>query len=125
MLQGLKICNKNLCLHLKCNRKPLNGLRIICVVHKDLSGYSVEKSLKGEVWTGIRPVAGGYCKIQVKGDGKLTIDNHTYSTVENNLLNLGDILAIKSSRLGVDWIWGERKKEMVKLIPCSACITRI
>lgn len=68
---------------------------------------------------------GGYCKIQVKGDGKLIIDNYIYSIVENNLLNLGDILVIKLLRFGVDWIWGERKKEMVKLISCFVCIIRI
>lgn len=50
----------------------------------------------------------------MKHNGNLTIVGHSFSIAENKSLNLGDILAIKSPGLGLDWIWGERERDVKK-----------
>lgn len=52
----------------------------------------------------------GYCSNSGRADGRLTLSSNSCSITENNLLGLGDILAIKSPRLGVDWIMRGKKR---------------
>lgn len=103
MLQGLKIYNEEFYLHLKYTGKPLNGFRIKCVVHEDQPGYSVETTLAGNMCMVIQPLE-GYCRSQMKRNGKLSIDSHSCSTPDCNSLDLGDILLTKSTGLVVNCI---------------------
>lgn len=45
---------------------------------------------------------GGHCSSAMKCNGKLTAGHRSCRITKNNLLDLGDILAMKSPGLGVD-----------------------
>lgn len=72
------------------------------MLHKDHSGYSVENSLEGECVA--LDQLEGHCSSAMQCNGKLTAGHRSCRITENNLLDLGDILAMKSPGLRVDWV---------------------